>query len=85
MATITNKKTVREILESNGTCDIEPIPIVYQYVSTLDGKEHFAIFSSYKLDDLQGNDTPFCRDVTCLMVNSMLTAEGERWLENRKN
>lgn len=77
MASISSKTIVKEILQTRGTCENPPIQIVYHY-KAINGSINYALFTSPGFDDLKGQSTVYCQDVTCLMVNGMLTPEGEK-------
>ena len=79
MASISSKAAVAEILESRGTCEDFPIILVYRY-KAINGQTNFALFTDSRFDDLKGQSTAYCQDVTCLMADGMLTDAGEKWL-----
>ena len=78
--TISDIKIVKRILESNGRSEEIRIVLGYSFEDRFDGNKHYALFTDPRFDDLSNGDTPYCRNVTCLMANGILTFAGMKWM-----
>lgn len=80
MATVKNEALVRRILESEGQSEEIRIIACYRYNSSFDGTILYAIYTDICHDELATGDNAYCRSVTPLLVNGMLTEAGALWL-----
>lgn len=90
--TINDKKPVLEALCNGGRLEDFTFPFIYSYEAVGSGQSYmqkprpdltlFALFTCSEHDDLQGHDTQFCRNVIALMVNGMLTPDGQELWQN---
>lgn len=78
--TISDKKAVLEALRNGGRIEGVTYPIIYSYRSRPSGELLFALFTKPEFDDLQGQETPYCMNVVVLMVNGILTKDGQTFI-----
>jgi len=77
MSTITSRELLTNLLRNAGVYEGDPpVKRVYRYKSFDTGNVQYAVFYEPEHDDLRGRDTAFCREVSLLMHDGVLTPDG---------
>tara|TARA_Y100000310_G_scaffold91334_1_gene88683 strand:+ start:5167 stop:5403 length:237 start_codon:yes stop_codon:yes gene_type:complete len=76
--TITNPKTIVNVLKAGGIMDGDQMAAIYAYKGP-GGKQQFSVFTDHRWDDMLSSS--YVSDVHLLMSDGKLTKAGEVFLQ----